>query len=331
MYVPDEIIKTIEQNQSFTVTSHINPEGDALGASIALALSLRALGKDVFVYNRDGVPAIYRFLPYSELIHSSIDNEYLKQSVLFILDCNDLDRVGLKDCSYNRALIIDHHQTESDFGDVRWIDPTSPATGLMIYYLLKRLGVDINEAIATNLYVALAIDTGTFRFENTTAEALRVASELMEAGANSSDISIRLYESWSLQRFNLLITTLQTLDIVETQQLSVAIMTITRDQFRQTGTTAADTENFSNFPRQIDSVDISVLFREVDPGLWKASMRSKSDVNVSRIASHFDGGGHRNAAGYIVKGTIQEIKQELIDAIKLLKLSGPRSEPPSKR
>ncbi|VAX30610.1 FIG146085: 3'-to-5' oligoribonuclease A, Bacillus type [hydrothermal vent metagenome] len=316
MKVPEEIVELVRREQYFTIASHINPEGDALGASLALALALRLMHKDVRVFNSDGVPYMYNFLPSSELVETVMDRERLKHSILLVLDCNDLERVGLKDVECKKIVVIDHHQTVTDFGHVRWIEPESPAAGLMIYNLLRELDVEINTEMAVNLYAAIAVDTGTFRYENTTPEVLRAAAGLVEAGVNPGEVSRQLYESWSVNKFRLFVSMLNTVDIVHTGNINSAIATITLEMFKETGADASDTENFINFPRMIESVDISAMFREVESGCWKASLRSKGNCDVSLIASHFGGGGHKNAAGYKVCGDIEDIKRGLLEAIQ---------------
>lgn len=315
MKVPEEIVELIRREQYFTIASHINPEGDALGASLALALALRLLHKDVRVFNSDGVPYMYNFLPSSDLVETGMDRERLKNSVLIVLDCNDLERVGLKDVECKKIVVIDHHQTVTDFGHIRWIEPESPAAGLMIYNLIRELEVEINREMAVNLYTAIAVDTGTFRYENTTPEVLRAAAELVDAGVNPGEVSRRLYESWSVNKFRLFVSMLKTVEIVHTGNINSAIATITLDMFKETGADASDTENFINFPRMIESVAVSAMFREVESGCWKASLRSKGNCDVSLIASHFGGGGHKNAAGYKVCGDIGDVKKGLIEAI----------------
>jgi phosphoesterase RecJ-like protein len=318
--VPEEVVEVLLKKDRFVVLSHINPEGDALGSSIALAVALKQLGKDVEVFNKDGIPSIYRFLPEARIVKKFNELTCESDSVVIIVDCNNPERVGIKeDINCNLSLVIDHHETEDDFGDVRWIEPSSPATGVMIYHLLMSLNVRITEAIATNLYTAISIDTGSFRYSNTTAETLLIGADLIRQGANPAYIAERLFESWSKNRFMLLIETLNTLEIKRIQNkdasLTVAITTITTDMFKRTETDSSDTENFSNFPRMIEDVQISAMFRETEKNKWKASLRSKGDVNVARIASVFGGGGHRNAAGFFVEGNIEEIKKSFVEEI----------------
>ncbi len=322
MKVPENLKDFIRREDRLLILSHINPEGDALGSSIALALSLQGAGKEVQVYNRDGVPGIYSFLPKAEIVSTSIDDSSLSATPAIILDCNSLERVGLDGKPIPFSAVVDHHETENSFGDIRWIEPHAPATGLMVYYLIRELGYPITPEIATNLYTAIAIDTGTFRYENTTADTFRAAADLVEHGARPGFVSIKLYESWSRERFSLLRRMLQTLEIIDltgedpSRKITIAITCITREMFSQTGTTSADTENFSNFPRMISDVDISAMFRETGDGKWKASLRSKGDVNVAVVASSLGGGGHRNAAGFLMEGTFGVARDAFIHTVK---------------
>ena len=231
---------------------------------------------------------------------------------LLLLDCNTPERAALEGRQFKRSIVIDHHETESDFGDTKWILPSAAATGLMVFKLLKELGATITPAMAINLYTAIAVDTGAFRYMNTTPEVLRAAADLAEAGATPGAIAEDLYESWSSPRFKLLCMTLGTLEIHD----RTAIVTITEEMFEKTGTSAADTEEFSNFPRMIKDIAVAVFLRELPEGGWKVSLRSKGEHNVAHVAVRFEGGGHKNAAGCTVQGDLPTAKQKLIEAIR---------------
>jgi phosphoesterase RecJ-like protein len=308
--IPGELIEFLEGERQFFIATHINPEGDALGSSLALSEALESIGKETVVYDRDPVPDFYKFLPGYEKFTNSPDSLKGGKLPLILLDCNEPQRAGLDEATVTRAAVIDHHATLKGFGDVRWIEPGAAATGVMVYQLLKTLGAKISEDIATNLYTAIAIDTGTFRYNNTSADALRIASELAEYGARPASVSEALYESWSRGRFRLLTDVLDTLELIG----DVAIITASREMFLETGTTGADTENFPNFPKKMKDVKISAFFREIYDG-WKVSLRSKGDINVAEIALRFEGGGHKNAAGYTYKGGLEEAKEKLLQAI----------------
>ena len=181
----------------------------------------------------------------------------------------------------------------------------------MIFYLIRELEITITRDMAINLYAAIAIDTGTFRYGNTTAETLKAAAELIEAGASPACISHNLYETWSKERFDLLVMALNTYELID----DVVITFVTREMFQKTGTAPEDTENFPAFPRIMQNVNMSVFFRELDDNFWKVSLRSKGDFNVAVIASYFNGGGHKNAAGYEVRSDLESAKKSLLKAL----------------
>ncbi len=311
MKVSSDLIEFFKNERKFFVATHINPEGDALGSCLALSEALESLGKVTVLYNRDPVPDFYRFLPGHEKFKNSFELLKSEELPLVLLDCNEPERAGLAEAPVRRAVVIDHHETRKDFGDIRWIEPCAAATGVMVYHLVKAMDAKITKDMATNLYTAIAIDTGTFRYNNTTAETLRIAAELTDSGARPAAVSEALYESWSGGRFRLLVGVLKTLEVVG----QIAITTASREMFRDTGTTGADTENFPNFPKKMKQVKVSAFFREIEDG-WKVSLRSRGDINVAEVASRFQGGGHRNAAGYTVKGDLKKAKEELIGALR---------------
>ena len=311
MRVPPDLLSLLRKKDKFFIATHINPEGDAIGSSLALSMALGSIGKQTVLYDRDPVPEFYRFLPGYERFSNSISPLVPSHLPLILLDCNSLERAGLDGLSFEYSAVIDHHETENDFGDVRWIEPEAAATGIMVFHLITGLGIKITKEMAINLYTAVAIDTGTFRYSNTTAEVLRVSAELIEAGASPVYISNSLYEAWSEKRFALLIMALNALEIRD----NVAITVVTREMYEKTGTGPEDTENFSNFPRMMRDIKISVFFREIGDNYWKVSLRSKGDTNVAGIATLFDGGGHKNAAGCKIKANLESAKEALLKAI----------------
>lgn len=311
MHIPDELIQFIAREKKFFVATHINPEGDALGSALALAMALESMGKEAIVYDRDPVPESYRFLPGHERFTTSLQSLTFDGPPLILLDCNEPGRAGIDSVPVPFSAVVDHHETEKEFGQIRWIEPRAAATGVMVYALLKKLGVQITRDMAMNLYTAIAIDTGTFRYSSVTSDVLRAAAELVDAGADPAAIAGGLYETWSRGRFTLLIGVLNTLEIVD----GLAITVVTKKMFTRTGTSAEDTENFANFPRMMKESEVSAFFRETEDG-WKVSLRSRGSVNVAQIAGEFRGGGHRNAAGYSVKGDLKKAKESLIKAVK---------------
>lgn len=314
MKIPKEIESVFKQEKVFFLATHISPDGDAIGSALALSSALESLGKEVRVYNRDRVPELYKFMPGHKRFRPGLKNAFTKSPVLILLDCNSPERAALEQYSFRRSVVIDHHETERDFGDIRWVVPGAAATGLMIFYLIKAMGVALTGDMSTNLYTSIAVDTGTFRYSNTSSEVLSASAELIEAGANPSFIAECLYERWEGNRFDLLVMTLNNLEIKN----DVAMIHITKNMFQKTGTSPEDTENFSNFPRMIETVKISAVFRDIGDGFWKASLRSKGNVNVAKIAEIYGGGGHKNAAGFKTRGSLKSVKEKFLLAAEKL-------------
>jgi phosphoesterase RecJ-like protein len=312
MRVPKNLLAALRKEDTFLIAVHIDPDGDAIGSALALLSALEILGKRAFVYSRDPIPKYYRFLPGHEKFSSRLNDLLKKDPVLVLVDCNTPARAAIEGHSFRKSIVIDHHETEKDFGDVKWIDHTAAATGVMIFFLLKALQADITGNMASNLYTAISIDTGTFRYSNTSADVLRVSAELVDAGADPNNIAVSLYESWDYKRFKLLVSVLNTIEVKN----RTAMVHITQKMFKETRTSSEDTEHFTNFPRMIGSIKMAVLLRELEGGGWKASLRSRGDVNVARIAEQFGGGGHQNAAGFKTKADLKVLKETLFKAAR---------------
>jgi phosphoesterase RecJ-like protein len=312
MRTPKRLSSCLLEEDSFLIATHISPDGDALGSSLALAEALASIGKKIFLYDRDPVPKNYHFLPGYRKFSNDLKKALRTDPVLILLDCNSPERAALEAVCFRKTVVIDHHETERDFGDLRWVEKDAAATGMLIYVLIRSLGLKITPSMATNLYTAITVDTGTFRYSNTTDKVLRAAAELVTAGAEPNVISEHLYETWGFGRFRLYLMVMNTLE----KKDGVAIIHVTTDMFRQTGTAAEDTENFANLPRRIDDVKVAAMFRETGSGEWKASLRSKGNANVARIAEQFGGGGHRNAAGFRIKGDLFMAKKTLLKALR---------------
>lgn len=316
------LVDVLKQNTHFVIATHINPDGDGIGSAIALSLALEAKGKHTVLLCYDPVPKNCAFLPSAvsfrqpSTLNLSAD-DYKNYKSLILVDCNNLKRTNLHKVQnlqfqFETILVIDHHETPSDFGTHKWIAPEVPATAMMIYYLIRHLDIAITPEIAANLYAGIIVDTGNFRHENTVAEVLRVSAELASTGINPSFIYRQLFECWSKERFQLFKTALNSIRIYE----DVSVIVITQALFAKTGTTYEDTDNLVEFPRVTDEIKISILIREVSPSECKASLRSKDDFNVAKIAAYFGGGGHKNAAGCTIKADTEAACSMLLEAIK---------------
>jgi len=312
------LLDLIKRNKSFLIVGHINPEGDAIGSALALALGLKKMGKkDVSVLSRDGVPESLRFLPAAKSVKRKPPRK--KIDVLFIVDCNTLERTGFQELKAKNTAIIDHHiqPAEADESELNrtaavLIDPHAAATGMLIYRVLVSLRVPIDKNIATNLYTAILVDTGGFRYSNTSSESLRIACHLVQAGATPWEITKEIYESIPYRSMKLLGLSLATLSMKD----GIAWIITTMDMLKKTGTTTEDCEDFVDFPRKVREIKVAVFFREDAENVFKISLRSKGRVNVQEIANSFGGGGHFAAAGCKIKGSLKEVQDKIFKAIR---------------
>jgi len=310
----DRIIEELRSNDSFLIVSHINPDGDAIGSSLALAAGLTAIGKKVTVFNNDSVPDIVRFLPgSSEIIHELSDSD--KFDAAIVVDCGTPKQLGEKFNvfkGYKKLLNIDHHATNLNFADVVFLDPVACATGAMIYRILKAMQVEITREIALSIYTTIVVDTGSFHYGNSNPEAFRIAGEMVDIGVEPWVVAENLYESQPEGRIRLHAMALNTLSTHYSGK--IGFIMVSKEMYKATGTTAEDTDGIVNYARSLKGVEVAMFIREISPDKYKASLRSKGRVDVTKIAERYDGGGHVNAAGCVLKGSLSEIKKNLLEA-----------------
>jgi phosphoesterase RecJ-like protein len=267
---------------------------------------------------KNPIPETLAFLPSAKTVKLSLPKKAC--DLLFILDCNTLDRTGFESISAKKTVVLDHHVLPASTERSGFhrslaeciIDPGSAATGMIVYNLLKALKVDIDKKIATNLYAAIIVDTGGFRYSNSSPEALRIASHLVEAGARPWSISKEIYENKPYRSMKLLGLSLATLE----RKNGVAWISTTDSMFKKTGAAPGNCEDFVDFPRKVKGVEVSVFFRYNGANSYKVSLRSKGKINVQKIAKSFGGGGHAPAAGCRIKGSLKEVRDKVLKAIK---------------
>ncbi|HMG34191.1 MAG TPA: bifunctional oligoribonuclease/PAP phosphatase NrnA [Blastocatellia bacterium] len=295
------------------ITSHIRPDGDGLGSGLALYWILKSLGKDAEVVLHDRVPPAYMVLPGSELVtvQDDLTGAY---DAAFIIECSDVDRPGLPSLRNQFVINIDHHSTTEPFGDINWIDSTSAAVGEMIYNLSKALGVEVTKEIAECIYTALLTDTGSFHFSNTTERTLKIASELVRRGVEPARISQALYYSYPYSRIKLLGMVLSGIERDESGR--VAWVTMDRDMMSEADASEEDADGIVNHALSVGDVEAVAFFKELSPGIYRVSLRSKGKTNVARIAETFGGGGHKNAAGCRIQGDFCDVKRQVIEALQ---------------
>lgn len=307
-----QVVELIETKHKFGITTHIKPDGDGVGSSLGLCWLLRSLGKEAEVIVHGEVPIAYRSLPGADEIRDvkSVDTKY---DAVFIIECSDLTRPGISGLEKEFTVNIDHHATSDHFGTVNWIDSTASAVGEMIYNLCKAIGGRITKDIAECVYMALVTDTGSFHFSNTSDRTLKVASELVKAGAKPAKISEAVYNNYPWSRIELMRQVLATVRRDETGRVAVLRQTMAME--RSSGAVDGDNNGFVNIPLAANEVLAALYLREVGPDKYRGSLRSKGDINVAKVAERFGGGGHRNAAGLSVEGDWNEKESEIIAAL----------------
>jgi len=292
----DEVARVLSGGHAFLLPLHEAPDGDTLGSTLALALCLERAGKSAVVASPDAVPPAYRFLPGSDAVRGWGDVGGGFDAAVFV-DCGDMDRAGGGDVRPRCRVVvnIDHHPTNPRFGDINLVDPGAAAAGEIVAQALDRLGWPIDPAVATCLYVALLTDTGSFRYSNTTAAALRLAARLVDAGASPTAIAGAVYENQSPAHMGLVGRALLALRVSPGGR--AAWMLLGREDFLAAGATEDDTEGVVNYTRMIRGVEVGLLLREDATGGVRVSLRSRQTVDVGLLAAEFGGGGHPRAAG----------------------------------
>jgi bifunctional oligoribonuclease and PAP phosphatase NrnA len=306
----ESINEEIARSRTFLITTHESPDGDAVGSTLALASYLLGLGKEVTLYYKDPLPDLYTFLPLAETVRNAIPAGHY--DVCFVLDIGEFSRAGRELAEFRgigKFINIDHHLHCDRFGAINLIDSEASATGALIYRIIRGAGHEIDYGTALCIYTAVITDTGSFRYSNANPEAFTIAADMVARGVNAWYVAEKLYESQPRQRLELLALALATLEI--SPRGDFAAITVTLDMYEKAGANAELTDGFVNYPRSIRGVEVAVFFREIEPGLIKVGFRSKGKVNVSALAAAFGGGGHHNAAGCTISGTLDELRRKV--------------------
>ncbi|RYD06811.1 hypothetical protein N752_02430 [Desulforamulus aquiferis] len=286
------------------------PDGDSLGSILALGLGLQTLGQEVTMVSSDPVPDLYTFLPGAEQI--VVGKVPPGNYDLFIaLDCSVIDRLGKYVESVLNSeittLVIDHHVNDNPFGHYNYVEPKSAATGQIVMDLLDLINIEIDNKLAINLYTAIVTDTGSFRYENTTPEVHVKASRLIDLGIPVSKLSNLIFGEQPVESIRLLQVALQSLEISKCGQ--IAWLSITQEQVQSVGAEDQHVDGLINYPRKIKGVEVAIVFKELNDGMVKVSLRSKYQVDVNLLAKKFGGGGHVRASGCTLKGGLDQAKK----------------------
>jgi bifunctional oligoribonuclease and PAP phosphatase NrnA len=310
------IVEMINRYRTFLITSHVRLDGDALGSELALYHILNDMGKEALVYNQDKTPGNYLFLPGSGGIVQDLKDPE-KYDVVFVLDCSELERIGEQASrigGMERIINIDHHVSSGGFCDIAYSDRDASSTGELLYRLIVQMGVVPTKNVADNLYAALMTDTGGFRYRNTKKDTLLAAGCLVGYGADPQWLSENIYENNPLEKISLLNEALKTLTFYLDGR--VASMVVDLESIARTGALSEHIEGFVDIPRTIKGVEVAIMYLELSEKYYKLSFRSKGNINVEKVASHFGGGGHKNAAACQIAGELETIKGQVTDALR---------------
>lgn len=317
----DGIVRTLRDCQTIVIATHIYPDGDALGSQLALGKILESLGKKVFLYSEEPVSYHYDFMPGSEVLGrgGAVPTGF---DAAIAVDCGDRFRLGSEMeglLAIHPFMVIDHHAGHKDFGDQRWVDASRSSTGEMIYDLAMALGAEISHEAAYCLYTAIVSDTGSFKYDSTSAHTFRVAGELLSRGVRPFEVAGKLFDNYTTNRLHLLKEVLGSLELHGDG--TIGVISVTREMFEKTGASRGDTEDFINYPRAIATVKVAVFVKDGDQGIVSVSLRSKGEYDVAAVALKFGGGGHRNAAGFRVRDkAVSEVRDEILQ--ELLRVVG---------
>ncbi|WP_338660901.1 bifunctional oligoribonuclease/PAP phosphatase NrnA [Paraclostridium sordellii] len=315
------IIQTIRKGNNFIVTSHYSPDGDNIGSTLSMYYTLKKLGKNVYYVLDDSIPLNLTFLVKDvKILKSEEMNENLSDYTLISLDCGDFNRICVSENikkSVKQLICIDHHASNNNYGDLNYIDPNESSTCELVYNLLKEFSKEIGEQIldediSTYLYTGLLTDTGNFSYSNTNPSSYLMAYDLVNLGAKKDLIIQKIFQSNTYNYYKLLGEALDTLEIVDKK---IASMMLTIDMLERNEISFNDADGVTSYTRDIDGVEVGLLFKEKAPGEVKVSFRSKNYVDVSAVAQVFGGGGHVRASGCTIKDSIENVKKIVINEV----------------
>ncbi len=310
------IVAAAKKSKTAFISMHARPDGDAIGGVLAISSILESLGIEVEIISSDPSPEVYNFLKGIDKIKTNFS--YEKKDIGFILDCSDKKRLeGFENIlDYADKIInIDHHLWNHEFGDINYIRPHCSSTCELIFNIANEMGIELNYDFALCIYLGIMTDTNRFQEDNTTPYTHLIASYLIEKFISPVKVSSLVYGSYKENALHLIAKAIDTMTLSESKR--IGYITISPDMLMETGTDMEDLEGLINYARNVQGVEVGILFREMpESGSLKVSFRSKGNVDVSKIAGCFGGGGHHNAAGCLIKGDINKARKTIIDLVE---------------
>jgi len=312
-----KLCETIKHHRRFLISTHVNPDPDALGSQLALADYLRAEGKQVVAINDELLPARFHFLPGARKVKAYHKNMRPSFDVALILDCGDFNRIGRVASLIkpgHRIVNIDHHITNHAFGDVNLVCPGASSTSEVIYRLLRRVGFRMTKNVALLLYVGIMTDTGSFRYDNTSAYTHTVVSRLMRYGFSVSTVYQQLYESIPLSDISYFTKVVSTFEPLYSGR--VICLELPGKVLKKFSREFDLRDKIFRYLRAIKGAEVLVILTEIGPQQTRVNLRSQGMVNVAQIAHHFDGGGHRRAGGCFIVRSLPEARRMVLTKIR---------------
>ncbi len=309
-----EVVTRLHAASRIVVSSHERPDGDAIGSGMALVLALRALGKDARMVMCDTPPPALQPFPSVDgvWVTREVDETF---DVAVIMECSDLSRTGVQGLDRSPVLNIDHHPQNARYGVVNWVDESAAACGELVYDLVMALGVPLTADVATHLYLAILTDTGSFHFSHMTPRTFDIAGRAVAAGADPVWIARTHYDSSRMARVRIFGRVLS--DMVVDAGGRIALLAITPEIAAEAGGTYDDTEGLINFPLSVKDLCAVAFFKQAEsPNEWRVSLRSKGAVDIGAVARRRGGGGHRNAAACAVRGPLDEVRADVLQALE---------------
>ncbi len=299
------IADEIRRRQHFVLSSHVRPDGDAIGSQLAMAFALWQLGKDVRLVNHDAPPTHMNVFPGVPRIEVAdrIDDP---GDAVIVMECGELSRTGVEGFERGFVINIDHHLGNTGYGTLNWFDSSAAACGEMVFDLVRELGVPLTREIATHVYIAIVTDTGSFRWSNITPRTFDICRQCVEAGIDPPAIAGAIFDSNSLGRLKLFGAVLSKMELDASGR--VATVYVDQKLAKDCGGSYEDTEGIVNLPLTVKDIEAVAFFKEAGPDDWRVSMRSKGNVDVNAIAKQFGGGGHKNASGCSARGSFEDLK-----------------------
>ncbi|OQX53761.1 MAG: hypothetical protein B5M54_06295 [Candidatus Aminicenantes bacterium 4484_214] len=298
----------IRESQKIVITSHLRPDGDSICTAIALYLMGQSLGKEMTIINKDPLPRPFDLFPDINLIQVG-DIPPHQFDCVILLECANVSRSGHKNIDSYFKINIDHHHSNDYYGDINWVEPQFSAIAEMVYHLALELGVEITPEIAFHLYCGIASDTGSFQFSNTRAEAFEVCAQLVKKGANPVRVSELLFYNNTPEKIILLGQVLSRLQIKGQNQ--IAIISMFQNELSSLGLKEIDTEDITTLARSIKGIQLVLFFKEMEPNVYRVSIRSRGQINAAAIAEFFGGGGHLHAAGFTIAGEYESLVEDV--------------------